>query len=294
MDLNNSTISRALMQKFKANKASLSKNAFISVKKPSNRWLITDFDPNKRTKNRTYTIRKKGDKLHIYSGGIRHAVHMTGIHLKRFLWWTFADISSSGWGKFGGDDFLKIKWRGKTGRKAFLTYFVHVPALLGLLLLWGNRKRHMIWIISGPLILFVSVYWHPIHRYLLPIICLMMALGWATYFVILRLILRLMNWLIRKCGEYVRPRTSLSSSNQEQKRMESKSFTERFVSSVKGGFSLDMATGFMVCCLAMQVVIFSTESILRSIKETAIHTVKDRKSGWTWASGSRKMLRLIL
>ena len=272
-DLDEGAISEALRGELKNNSLSLSKDAALSVKKTGDKWVIAD-------KDQTYTFRKESDELRIYRGGIDHAVRMTKNYLKRYLWWSFADINSRGWGKFGDKKFAKSQWKGP-GRNAFLTYFTNTPALLGLLLLWGNRKRHIIWLASGALILFLSVCWFPIDRMALPIIPLMMALGWATYFMILKSALKALKWLRKKCGQDVRaPRVRLGSGNLEQRRQEAMSQVKRLISSAKGRFSLDMVAGLVICCLAVPVVVLSAESV-----QTAI-----RKSGYPYRESQQSRM----
>ena len=237
-DLDNKTISEDLRKKLKSDGLSLSKNAALSVKKSGRKWLIVDG-------NQTYTFRKEDDVLRVYSGGIDHAVRMTKDYLKRYVWWIFADINGSGWGKFGGDKFLKSRWKG-SGRNAFLTYFTGVPALLGLFLLWGNKKRHIIWLASVPLILFLSICWFPIDRMAFPIIPLMMALGWATYFVLLRMILKALG--------------KIPLLNKFTRFLDSKSKIPRI--------SLNTVAGIMALCLAIPAAVVSSEIVQSAIKNS--------------------------
>lgn len=266
-DLNNETASEALRKEFKNNGISIPKNAAISTKKSGHKWTIVSRD-------QTYTIKDVDDKLSIYVGGINHVKRMTTSYLKRHLWWIFADIRSS-WGKFGGSDFLKAKWK-DVGRNAFLTYFVNVPSLLGLFLLWGNRKRHMIWLASVPLILFLSLCWFPIDRMVLPMICLMMALGWATYFTILRFILNILNKIpfkslvsrFAQLCQSIFAAFNLSINSQIA-----------YLKPIIQKIDLDIMAGLMVCCLAMPVVILSTESVQTAIKKNG-YPYRDGAHEW--------------
>ena len=230
-DLDNSNVSKELRREFKSNKISLSKNATVSVQKTGGKWLVND--------KLIYTVRKKGDELSVYKGGIPHVVKMTRDYLRRYFWWVFMDINSN-WGKFGKD--------------AFLTYFVNIPALLGILLLWGNKKRHAVWIIAGSLILFMSVGWSPIYRLALPMIPLMMALGWATYFVVLRMVLKLLSRIpFRRILDF---RFAICDLNPESRIKNRKSKIP------------DIMAGLMVCCLAVPVVILSSESVENATKKS--------------------------
>jgi hypothetical protein len=256
-DLDAGTVSKALKQEFKNGKVSLSKNARISVRKSGSKWLVKD--------ELIYIVRKKDDELEVYGDGISRMVKTTKDYLRRYFWWIFMDINS-GWKKFSKD--------------AFLTYFVNIPALLGILLLWGNRKRHVVWITAGLLFLFMSIGWSPIYRLALPMIPLMMAMGWATYFLILKLILRLLSkfgksfwslWNIRKSpqppfqgGEACFAR----SGNLERKRRQAMSAVRKFCSFMETKFTLDVIAGLMVCCLVLPVVVLSAESVHNAIKKS--------------------------
>ena len=81
-DLNNEDISESLRQRFKDNNISLSDNAFVSVKETDTEWLITDGD-------KTYTVRKQGDKLDIYELALKEiylhpsvSIRKRGLHQK--------------------------------------------------------------------------------------------------------------------------------------------------------------------------------------------------------------------
>jgi 4-amino-4-deoxy-L-arabinose transferase-like glycosyltransferase len=255
-DLDNGSISADLREEFKNNNISLSKDARVSVKKTDSRWLIKD--------NQIYTVRKKGDELNIYEGGIPHVVKMTIEYLKRYFWWVFMDLRS-GWGKFSSE--------------AFLTYFTNAPAILGIFLLWGNRKRHAVWIISGLLILFLSIGWSPIDRLALPMVALMMALGWATYFVVIKTILILLSKIpMRRLA--VESRNLFGTGNLERKRQEALAFARRGISFAKTGGGIRMLAGVITFCLVMPVVMRSAESV-----NTAIE-----KSGYPYREGAQEWM----
>ncbi len=252
-DLDAGTVSEALKQEFKNGKVSLSKNARISVRKSGSKWLVKD--------KLVYIVRKKDDELKVYGDGISRMVKTTKEYLRRYFWWIFMDINS-GWKKFSKD--------------AFLTYFVNIPALLGILLLWGNRKRHVVWITAGSLFLFMSIGWSPIYRLALPMIPLMMAMGWATYFLLLKLILRLLSKIpFRK----FRIAISFGAGNLERKRRQAMSAVRRLYSFMKARFTLDVMAGLMVCCLVLPVVVLSAESVHNAIKKSG-YPYRESREEW--------------
>jgi signal peptidase I len=59
-DLDNETVSQSLRKEFEDKLAPLSQNAAVSVQKIGNEWLIAD-------DNNTYTVRRKRDKLKVYT-----------------------------------------------------------------------------------------------------------------------------------------------------------------------------------------------------------------------------------
>ena len=253
-DLDNGNISKGLRQEFKDNKVSLAKNAPVLVKESGSRWLIKD--------KLIYTVRKKEDKLSVYKGGVPHVMKMTRDYLKRYLWWVFMDINSA-WGKFSKD--------------AFLTYFLNIPGLLGIFLLWGNRKRHVVWITVGSLILFLSAGWSPIYRLALPMIPLMMAMGWATYFRVFRWMLKLLSMipfqkLMAKSIRIFDFRLPICDLDLQSIIKNQKSKIQKI--------SLDLVAGLMVCCLASPVVILSGESVQNAIK----------KSGYPYREGAHEWI----
>jgi hypothetical protein len=207
------------------------------------------------------------DKV-VYKGGIRYAARMTLDHLKGHFWMTFVDINSGRPLIQNGDKLTR--WKGPA-REAFPTYFVNIPALLGIVLLWGNRKRHIIWITAGSLILFTSIVWSPIYRLMLPIICLMMPLGWATHFYIIKTIFSRLKRRSRHDADAV----SLSPRDKSPltplwKRGDSPGLWERgnVPDLWKRGVRGDLP-GVLVCCLAVVVVLMSAESIYREYNRGA-------------------------
>ena len=59
--------------------------------------------------------------------------------------------------------------------------FLGIPAVIGLICLWRNRKIYIVPLVSGALILFLSIFWAPIDRLVLPTVPLVAALGWTSY-----------------------------------------------------------------------------------------------------------------
>ncbi len=186
----------------------------------------------------------------VYKGGIRHAARVALDHLKGHFWMTFVDINS---GRPLIQDREKLtRWEGPA-REAFLTYFVNIPALLGIVLLWGNKKRHIIWIIAGSLSLFMSIVWSPIYRLMLPIICLMMPLGWATHFYVIKIIVSRLKRRFRHDADAV----SLSPEGESPLPPPWKR------GNVQGLWEKGDLPGILVCCLALIVVAISVEGICR-------------------------------
>jgi len=198
-----------------------------------------------------------------FKDGVGYVADMTKKYLQRYVWWVFMDIKSN-WGKFSNE--------------AFLTYFTNIPAVLGLFILWGNRKRFLIWIVSAALVIFLSLCWFPIDRMAFPVIPLMMAMGWATYFVALRAIFRLLAKVpLGKLIADISSRISLGAGNLERKRREFALILGRYVSFAGRKLSLNLVTGLALCCLAAPVVILSSESIGNAIE----------KSGYPYREGSQ-------
>ena len=245
-DFNNKNISDDLKKDLKGKGVSIVKDAKISVKKSDNVWVLIN-------NQKTYTIRKGEEGINIYEWGFYHVLNMTKEFLKRYFWWTVMDINSN-WGKFSKD--------------AFLTYFVNIPALVGLFLLWGNKKRHIIWIVAGSLILFLSAGWEPIYRMAMPMIAILMPLGWATYFVVLKLFLKGFRRIIRMFSFQI----PLSP------------FAKGRINSINKIFSINILAGLMLCFVAAPVMIKSTETVSVAIK----------KSGYPYREGSQEWMDMGL
>jgi len=214
---------------------------------------------------------------------IRYAARVTLDHLKGHFWMTFVDINSGRPLVQNGDKLTR--WKGPI-REAFPTYFVNIPALLGIVLLWGNRKRHIIWITAGSLTLFMSIVWSPIYRLMLPIICLMMPLGWATHFYIIKIIVNRLKRRFRHDVDAVSlspkgesPLTPLwkrgnspgawkrGNSPGAWKRGDLPGVWKRGDS--PGAWKRGNLPGVLVCCLAVVVVLMSAESIYRAYNRGA-------------------------
>jgi len=73
IDLDKGNISEDLRQDFKDNRISLSQNATVSIEEKDSEWLIADFTTARffTRKEKTYPVRKEGDKLNIYKQGIK-------------------------------------------------------------------------------------------------------------------------------------------------------------------------------------------------------------------------------
>ncbi|MBD3181486.1 hypothetical protein GF312_04285 [Candidatus Poribacteria bacterium] len=245
-----------IRQEFKNHGISLSEEASLSVKR--DKWLLED--------DIIYTIRREDGLLNVYKGGLVHVIDMTKEYLEAYFWWTFIDIYSQ-WGKYSSI--------------AFLTYFINIPSLLGLFLLWGNPKRHIVWITTLLLILFLSAGWSPINRLAMPMISLMMSLGWSTYFVVIKFLASLTGKIpfrkvnIRKFIRSVNKRDILEKDINKTLMVLSKTFYF-----VKNKLSVDIIAGFVLCCLAMPVIVISTENVDAAI----------RKSGYPYREGAQEWM----
>lgn len=59
--------------------------------------------------------------------------------------------------------------------------FLGIPALTGLIFLWRNRKIYIVPLVIGALVLFLSIFWAPIDRLVLPTVALVVSFGWSNY-----------------------------------------------------------------------------------------------------------------
>lgn len=257
-ELNDKKISDALKKDFKDKGFSLSKSASVSIKKRDNLWVITD-------NQRAYTTRKGDGGISVYQWGIYQVIRSTKEFLKKYFWWTIMDINSN-WGKFG--------------KEAFLTYFVNIPAILGLFLLWGNKKRHVIWITASSLIFFLSAGWEPIYRMALPMLAIVMPLGWATYFRIIELIIKVLKkiptkWAFGKASSYI----SSGKNNLLRKINVFLNSISKCVLIIRQRFSIGLLSGLILCILASPVMIKSTESVSNAIKKSG-YPYRDTDVEW--------------
>ena len=70
--------------------------------------------------------------------------------------------------------------------------FFGIPAVIGLICLWRNRQIYIVPLVISALVLFLSIFWAPIDRLVLPSVALVAALGWTSYSVFLN---HLKNWI---------------------------------------------------------------------------------------------------
>jgi len=157
-----------------------------------------------------------------------------------------------------------------------------MAALPGILLLWGNKKRHAVWITTALLIFFLSAGWSPIYRLALPMIPLMMALGWAAYVVALENILKLLNMIpVRGIRDRFQLIISGIKGNTGQKIREVVSFIDHAVPYAKQRLSFNSVAGFLIFCwFALPVIMMSVENI-----DTAIE-----KSGYPYRDGAKEWM----
>lgn len=199
-----------------------------------------------------------------FKDGIGYVADMTWKYFKTNVWWTFMDIYSQ-WGKFG--------------KRAFLTYFVCVPALPGLFLLWGNKKRHIVWITALVLLAFLSFSWFPIDRMILPIIPLMIVLSWSAYYVILKAIFKYIN----KVLVFIFDRISkflIKSMTKIKSIAIYKDMVNANLQSIKNIlFDLKISVGFATLCFMAPVIILSSESII-SDKKNRGYPFRETDQAW--------------
>ncbi|MGB9595288.1 MAG: hypothetical protein ACPL7B_03315, partial [Candidatus Poribacteria bacterium] len=181
-----------------------------------------------------------------FENGIGYVADMTWKYFKTNIWWTFMDIYS--------------QWR-KFSKRAFLTYFVCVPAILGLFLLWGNKKRHLVWITTLVLLIFLSFTWFPIDRMILPFIPLMVVLSWCSYYIVLKVIFKYFN----KGSAFIFDRISGFFIDNMNKIRSISKYTDLINNNlrlIKGIlFNPKISTGFAILCFLAPVIILSSENI---------------------------------
>jgi hypothetical protein len=121
--------------------------------------------------------------------GFWHVAKNTKAYLDTHLQFALVDMPA----KPGGDPPINLKYfytfeairacfRGFPGYPLGLPIgFLGIPAIVGLICLWRRRTIYIVPLVSGALLLFLSVIWAPIDRLVLPTVALVAALGWASY-----------------------------------------------------------------------------------------------------------------
>lgn len=268
-DLDNSRISRELWYEFRKNDTPLSRYVVLSTEDAGSEWRIKDELAYPIGNKVIYTIRKEEDRLNVYKGGVYNALRTTTHYLARHFWLIFLDINTGRFIMPDAEDRSKWVRREESPRDAFLTYLLNMPALLGLVFLWGNKKRHVFWIIVGSLTLFMSIVWSPIYRLVLPMTSLMIALSWATYFAIPKIIVRMLNGLFRRLkrgGEQEVGVSGMSNVDPEPEGQGDISSTSELIPPEKRRLKCAMVSDILICCLAVITIIVSAENISRAYK----------------------------
>ena len=130
--------------------------------------------------------------------GLKTVGENTWKYFRRYIWWSFMNMRGLSWKDFEA--------------KEFLAYYAGIPAILGLLLFylsclysllrrpsteqgheirgigrflksWHNRDLHILWLLGFFLMTFLAICWSPISRLVLPVVVIIMAIGWTTYHV---------------------------------------------------------------------------------------------------------------
>jgi hypothetical protein len=199
-----------------------------------------------------------------FNDGIYYVADMTWKYFKTNVWWTFMDIYSQ-WGKFS--------------KRAFLTYFVCLPAIPGIFLLWGNKKRHIVWMVALALLIFLSLGWFPIDRMVLPIIPLMMALGWSAYYIILKNIFKYLDrgfaFIFDLFSNFFLGKIDKLKRNFSYKDM----IKNNLLAVKKILFNPRISTGFAILCFLVPVIILSSESI-NSDKKSRGYPFREADEAW--------------
>lgn len=175
-----------------------------------------------------------------FKDGVGHVAKMTLDYLKTNSLMTFMDIKSGG---------------KRPTKEAFLTYITNLPAILGFFLLWRNRKSYLIWLVAISLLLFLSATWFPIDRMVIPLLPLMVALGFSTYYIILKTLFKFLNRI-----------SSYLFNKIISRLLHITNYTSRIRHYAKYLFRLEVTAGFAILCLLSLITIFSVKSIQNSIK----------------------------
>jgi len=148
-----------------------------------------------------------GSSYHVYWGeelkpsffttkmplGIKHVAKKAKEYMDTNLQWALVDMPA----KPGSDPPINLKYfiTFEAIRACFRPFpkyplgipigFLGIPTVLGLICLWRNRKIYIVPLVSGALILFLSIFWGPIDRLVLPTVALVAALGWTSYSALL-------------------------------------------------------------------------------------------------------------
>lgn len=125
--------------------------------------------------------------------GISHIVKKTKEHLDTNLEWIFLVMYPNP----GADPPINLKYfltlqPVRICLKYFPNYpsgipigFLGILALIGLICLRRNRKIYIVPLVIGAFVLFLSVFWTPVDRLVLPTVPLVASLGWTSYSAIL-------------------------------------------------------------------------------------------------------------
>ena len=123
--------------------------------------------------------------------GIRHLAKTTKRYLDVNLQWALIYMPAGFEADPGPPIDLKYFYTFEAIRACFREFpgyplglpmgFLSISALVGLICLWRNRNIYIVPLVSGALILFLSIFWAPINRLVLPTVALVTALGWASY-----------------------------------------------------------------------------------------------------------------
>ncbi len=199
-----------------------------------------------------------------FKNGIGYVADMTWKYFKTNIWWIFMDIYS--------------QWR-KFSKNAFLTYFVCVPTIPGLFLLWRNKKRHLIWITTLVLLAFLSFTWFPINRMILPFIPLMVVLSWCAYFIILKIVFKYLDkgfaFIFDRFSNFV-----VNFIDQIKSISKHKCLINNRLQLIKMIlFDPKISTGFAILCFLAPVIILSSESIV-SDKKNRGYPFRETDQAW--------------
>ena len=133
--------------------------------------------------------------------GIGYVAKKTKEYMDTNLQWALVDMPP----KSGSDPPINLKYfitfeAIRTCFRDFPKYplgipigFLGISTVIGLICLWRNRKIYIVPLVSGALMLFLSIFWAPIDRLVLPTVALVAALGWTSYSA---LFTKLKDWFV--------------------------------------------------------------------------------------------------